>query len=45
MEMSRATTIEQLKAIAEGFEREYDACPIAIYEAIRSLEEDEEKKA
>ena len=45
MEMSRATTIEQLKAIAEGFEREYDACPIAIYEAIRYLEEDEEKKA
>ena len=40
--MDKATVIEQLEAIAGGFEEEYDACPIAIYEAIRLLKGDEE---
>lgn len=43
MEMDRNTTIAQLKIIAKGFEEEYGACPIAIYEAIRHLEADEEE--
>lgn len=39
--MDRVTVIEQLEALAEGFNYEYNACPVAIYEAIRLLKEGE----
>lgn len=39
MRMTKAEIIEQLQALEEGFEDEYDAVPICISEAIRYLTE------
>lgn len=38
MKMSVEQIVEELKAVRDSFNNEYDACPVCIIEAIRVLE-------
>lgn len=42
--MSNKQVIQELSALIAGFEEEYEACPICLYEAVRIINEMEENK-